>query len=68
MNLDKLTGFAIKAAIAAAFVGQLPAFTKWVQIQTAKVLYASRTSTWGSPIFFEAQKTNLSNNQTRRTE
>ncbi len=66
MNLDKLTDFAIKVAIAAALAGQLPAFTKWVQIQTAKVLWESRTSTWGSPLFFENQKTNLSNNQPRR--
>ncbi|MGE3975380.1 MAG: hypothetical protein AB7F59_12725 [Bdellovibrionales bacterium] len=53
MNLDKLTDFAIGVVIAAALSGNLPEFTKWVQIQTAKVLWASRSSTWGSPLFFK---------------
>lgn len=53
MNLDKLTDFAIAVIIVAALTGNLPAFNKWVQVQTAKVLYASRTSTWGSPVFFK---------------
>lgn len=53
MNLDKLTDLAIGVVIAAALSGNLPEFTKWVQIQTAKVLWVNRTSTWGSPLFFE---------------
>lgn len=56
MNLDKLTDFAIGIVIAAALSGNLPTFTKWVQIQTAKVLWESRSSTWGSPLFFEKSK------------
>ena len=53
MKLDSLIDFAITAVIAAAISGHLPDFTKWVQVQTVKVLVASRTSTWGSPLFFE---------------
>lgn len=53
MNLDKLTDFAIAVVIAAALTGNLPGFHKWVQVQTAELLYASRTSTWGSPVFFK---------------
>lgn len=59
MNFDNLTDFAIKVVLAAALAGQLPQFTKWVQIQTAKVLWESRTSTWGSPLFFETQNSNF---------
>jgi hypothetical protein len=53
MKLDSLIDFAITVVIAAAISGHLPDFTKWVQVQTAKVLYASRTATWGSPLFFK---------------
>lgn len=53
MNLDKLTDFAIGVVIAAALSGNLPEFTKWVQIQTAKILWQSRSSNWGSPLFFK---------------
>jgi hypothetical protein len=60
MNLDNLTDFAIKVVLAVALAGQLPQFTKWVQIQTAKVLWESRTSTWGSPLFFENQENKFS--------
>ena len=56
MNMDSVTDFAIKVVLAAALAGNLPALTKWVQIQTAKVLWEGRTSTWGSPLFFENQK------------
>lgn len=56
MNLDKLTDFAIKVVILAALSGHLLKMTQWVQMQTAKVLWESRTSTWGSPLFFENHK------------
>lgn len=53
MKFDKLIDFAIAIVIAAALSGHLPDFTQWVQVQTAKILYASRTSTWVSPTFFK---------------
>ncbi len=56
MKFDRLIEFAIATVIAAALSGHLPEFTHWVQVQTAKVLIASRTSNWGSPLFFEHQK------------
>lgn len=58
MNFDKLTGvgsdFAITIVLAAALAGNLDKFTKWVYLARAKLLYESRTETWGSPDFFIA--------------
>lgn len=53
MNFDKLTDFAIAVVLAAALAGNLDSFTKWVYVARAKLLYESRTSTWGSPYFFQ---------------
>jgi hypothetical protein len=57
MKFDRLIDFAIATVIAAALSGHLPDFTQWVQMQTAKVLMASRASTWGSPLLFEQAST-----------
>lgn len=51
MNLDKLGQFAATVVIAAAVAGHLDSLNRWVQIATAKLVWESRTSTWGSPIF-----------------
>lgn len=53
MNFDKLTDFAITVVLVAALMGNLDSLTKWVYAQRAKLLYESRTSTWGSPKFFK---------------
>lgn len=53
MNFDKLTDFAITVVLAAALMGNLDSLTKWVYVQRAKLLYESRTSTWGSPKFLK---------------
>jgi len=53
MNFDKLTDFAITMVLAAALAGNLDSFTKWVYVARAKLLYESRTETWGSPLFFQ---------------
>ena len=55
MNFDKLTDFAITMVLAAALAGNLDSFTKWVYVARAKLLYESRTETWGSPDFFARQ-------------
>ena len=52
MNLDKLGQFAATVVIAAAVAGHLDLLNHWVQIATAKLVWESRTSTWGSPRFF----------------
>ncbi len=58
MNLGKLTDFAITVVFAVAVAGYLPGFNRWVYLQTAKLLYTSRTSSWGSPRFFPGNGTN----------
>ena len=52
MNLDKLFSWITGVVIACAAVGQLDALQNWVMRSQAKVIYESRTSTWGSPRFF----------------
>lgn len=56
MNFDKLTDFAITIVLAAALAGNLDSFTKWVYVARAKLLYESRTETWGSPNFFKIKE------------
>lgn len=60
MNLDKLTSFAISVVLAAALAGNLDTLTRWVIVAQAKLLYESRTETWGSPTVFKT------NNKPRR--
>lgn len=57
MNLDKLTSFAISVVLTAALMGNLDSVTRWVIVAQAKLLYESRSSTWGSPYFFKSTKT-----------
>lgn len=56
MNLDKLTSFAISVVLAAALAGNLDTLTRWVAVAQAKLLFESRTETWGSPTFFKETK------------
>jgi hypothetical protein len=60
LNLNKLTDFAITIVLAAALAGNLDSFTKWVYVARAKLLYDSRTGSWGPPDFFSDAKTNAS--------
>lgn len=52
MNLSKL--FVIVIGIVAAFssIGQLDVLQTWIWRAQAKLIYESRTETWGSPRFF----------------
>ena len=52
MNLDKLFSWIVGIVIACAAVGQLDALQNWVMRAQARVIYESRSSTWGSPRFF----------------
>lgn len=53
MNLEKLFTWIIGVVIAFAATGQLDVLQAWVWRAQAKVIYESRTSTWGSPRFFK---------------
>ena len=56
MGFDKIGQFAVTVVIAAAIAGHLDSLNRWVQVATAKLVWESRTSTWGSPIFFPEKR------------
>ncbi len=53
MNLDKLFTWIISIIIAFAATGRLDVLQAWIWRAQAKVIYESRTSTWGSPRIFQ---------------
>lgn len=55
MNLDKLFAWVIGVVIAFAAAGQLDVLQAWIWRAQAQVVYQSRTSTWGSPRFFNKE-------------
>lgn len=55
MNFDKLFASIAGIVIAFAACGQLETLQRWVWQAQARVVYESRTSTWGSPRFFKPQ-------------
>ncbi len=58
MNLDKLFTWIAGIVIASAVMGEIDVLQAWIWRAQAKVVYQSRTSTWGSPRFFQpASKT-----------
>jgi hypothetical protein len=69
MNFDKIASLAITVVVIAAIAGNLDRLNYWVQVATAKVLWESRASAWGSPHFWpelsiknkSTDKTNLKN-------
>lgn len=56
MNLDSLMKWIFAVVVACAAAGKLDVLQRWIWISEAKVLYASRTSTWGSPDIFQTHK------------
>lgn len=52
MNLDKLFTWIAGIVIAFAVMGKIDVLQAWIWRAQAKVVYQSRTSTWGSPRFF----------------
>lgn len=61
MNLDKLFSWIAGIVIASAAVGHLDDLQNWVWRAQAKVIHESRSSQWGSPRFFPANKDGLKN-------
>jgi hypothetical protein len=52
MSFDKIGQIAATVVIGAAVAGHLDSLNRWVQVATAKLVWESRTATWGSPIFW----------------
>ena len=52
MNFDNLIKWATGVVLAAALSGHLGDLQFWVWKAQARLLYESRTSTWGSPHYF----------------
>jgi hypothetical protein len=56
MNFDNLIVWVTGIVIAFAAAGRLETLQTWIWTAQARVLVASRTSTWGSPKFFSSEK------------
>lgn len=56
MNLEKIMPFVISIVIAAASVGKIDVFQKWIWKAQATILYEARASNWGSPSIFRKSK------------
>ncbi len=57
MNLDKLIAIATGFVIAFSAIGNLDTLQTWIWRAQAKLIYESRTETWGSPRFFQREPT-----------
>ncbi len=55
MNFEPIIKFATGVVVAAAIAGNLDTLNRWVYVATAKLLWESRTATWGSPHWPEYQ-------------
>ncbi len=49
MNFEPIIKYATGVVIAAAIGGNLNTLNRWVYVATARLLWESRTETWGSP-------------------
>lgn len=52
MNLDRLFACVIAVVLVYAATGNLNGLRNWIWRAQAKLIYESRTETWGSPRFF----------------
>lgn len=52
MNLSGLITWIIGIVLAASAVGNLDSLQRGIWMAQAKIVYESRTSTWGSPSLF----------------
>lgn len=60
MNLEKLFSWIAGIVIAFAVMGKIDVLQAWIWKAQAKLVYESRTSTWGSPRFFpQTSKTEI---------
>lgn len=53
MNLDKLFAWIVGIVIAYSVAGKIDVFQAWVWKAQAKIIYESRSTSWGSPRFFK---------------
>ena len=53
MNFEPIIKYATGIVVAAAIAGHLGDLNRWVYVATAKLLWESRTATWGSPHWVE---------------
>jgi len=56
MNLDKLFVCAASIVLLFASIGKFGELQAWIWRSQAKIIYESRTETWGSPRFWPARK------------
>jgi hypothetical protein len=56
MNLNNLFAWIAGIVFSFALIGKLDVLQLWIWKAQAKVVYESRTSTWGSPRFFPEKK------------
>lgn len=59
MNLDKLFAWIVGVVIAFASTDQLDVLQSWIWRAQARVLYESRTATWGSPRLFSIETSDV---------
>ena len=64
MNLNKLFAWVIAVVIAYSTIGKLDVLQTWIWRAQSKLIYESRTETWGSPRFFPSH----SNRQDKSNE
>ena len=55
MNLDKLMAWVVAVVLLFAGTGNIDVLQKWIWKAQVKVIYESRSSTWGSPRFFKTK-------------
>ena len=67
VNLDKLFARVAGIVMAFALAGHLNTLQFWIWKAQARVLYESRTTTWGSPRFFK-KETHLRNDLNHRAK
>lgn len=56
MSLERVMSWIFGVVFAFALAGKLDVLQRWIWVSEAKILYASRTSTWGSPDIFQTHK------------
>jgi hypothetical protein len=56
MNFDRLYAWALGIVIVAAAAGKLNDLEIWIWKSQARIIYESRTATWGTPRFWPETK------------
>ena len=56
MNFDNIIEWIVGIVLMFAVTGHLSTLQRWVWTEQAKVIHASRTSTWGDPDFLKTER------------